>query len=236
VRCCALLSCSDVIFSVHNMCIIGANKWWWWWWWQHTHITTFVRDCPGEPVPEEALTHPPSWSSSNPYQLLPSTTIHSIFFVQITCLAIFLHNLFSCPLWSTSWSGALYLIKISQKLLELLESHHKRSTDHFGNSFIRYIFIVLISDLLYYGVFPALATPLSAISAVAEFPPLILNFDLWPWSSNMTQKGRAKYLSQRSFISKVNLQTHGHTHTGLIVLHRSLNWWVNIRLCKINCF
>jgi len=29
-------------------------------------------------VSEETLTHPPSWSSSNHYQLLPSTTIHSI--------------------------------------------------------------------------------------------------------------------------------------------------------------
>ena len=37
----------------------------------------------------------PSWSSSNLYQLLPSTTIHSILPVQIM---------------STSWSGALHLI------------------------------------------------------------------------------------------------------------------------------
>ena len=37
-------------------------------------------------------------------------SIHSILLVQITCLAIFLHNLFPCPLWSTSWSGALHLI------------------------------------------------------------------------------------------------------------------------------
>ena len=85
--------------------------------WRHLHNTTtttilrpFVRDHPGEPVPEETLTHPPSWSSSNLYQLLPSTTIHSILLVQITCLAIFLHNLFSCPLWSASWFGALHLI------------------------------------------------------------------------------------------------------------------------------
>ena len=66
--------------------------------------------CPGKPVPEESFTHPPSWSSSNLYQLLPSITIHSILPVQIACLAIFLHNLFPCPLWSTSWSGALHLI------------------------------------------------------------------------------------------------------------------------------
>jgi len=44
------------------------------------------------------------------YQLLPSTTIHSILPVQITCLAIFLRNLFPYPLWSTSWSEALHLI------------------------------------------------------------------------------------------------------------------------------
>jgi len=55
------------------------------------------------------LTHPPSWSSSNLYQLLPSTTIHSILLVQMTCMVIFLHNLSPCPLWSTSWSGALHL-------------------------------------------------------------------------------------------------------------------------------
>jgi len=74
-----------------------------------TILRPFVQDYPGEPVPEETLTHPPSWSSSNLY-LLPSNTIHSIILVQIMCLAIFLHNLFPCPLWSTSWSGALHLI------------------------------------------------------------------------------------------------------------------------------
>ena len=40
-----------------------------------TVLWPFVRDYPGEPVPEETLTHPPSSSSSNLYQLLPSTTI-----------------------------------------------------------------------------------------------------------------------------------------------------------------
>jgi len=58
-----------------------------------TVLWPFVRDYPGEPVPEETLTHPPSWSSSNLHQLLPSTTIPSIIPVQITCLAVFLHNL-----------------------------------------------------------------------------------------------------------------------------------------------
>jgi len=78
-----------------------------------TILRPFVRDYPGEPVPEETFTHPPSWSSSNLYQLLPSTMIHSILPVQIACLAIFLHNLSTRPFWSTScscWSGALHLI------------------------------------------------------------------------------------------------------------------------------
>ena len=74
-----------------------------------TVLRPFVRDYPGEPVPEETLTHPPSWSSSSLYHLLPSTTIHSILPVQFTCLAIFLHNLCPCPLLSTSWSGDLHL-------------------------------------------------------------------------------------------------------------------------------
>jgi len=79
---------------------------------QHTRtvLRPFVQDYPGEPVPEETLTHPPFWSSSNLYQLLPFTTIRSILPVEITCLAIFLHNLSPCPLWYTSWSGDLHLI------------------------------------------------------------------------------------------------------------------------------
>ena len=39
----------------------------------------FVRDNPGEPVPEETFTHSHlSWSSLVPYLLHPSTTIHGI--------------------------------------------------------------------------------------------------------------------------------------------------------------
>ena len=75
-----------------------------------TVLWPFVWDYPGELVPEETLTHSPSWSSSNLYQLLPSTTIHSILPVQTMCLAIFLHNLSPCLLWSTSWSAACHLI------------------------------------------------------------------------------------------------------------------------------
>jgi len=80
--------------------------------WHHsaaTSLTTttiilrpFVRDYQSEPVPEETFTHPPSWSSSNLYQLLPSTTIHSILPVQIRAWQSFcttsLHVLFGLPL------------------------------------------------------------------------------------------------------------------------------------------
>jgi len=63
-----------------------------------TVLRPFVQDYPFELVPEETFTHPPSWSSSNLYQLLPSTTIYGIFPVQITCLASFLYNLSPRPL------------------------------------------------------------------------------------------------------------------------------------------
>ena len=84
----------------------------------HKHTTTvlqpFVWDYQGEPVPEETLTHPPSWSSSNLYQLLSSTTIHNILLVQITCLAIFLHNLFPLGLEpSTSYSIHFFTQSVS---------------------------------------------------------------------------------------------------------------------------
>jgi len=76
-----------------------------------TILRPFVRDYPGEPVPEETLTHPPSWSASNLYQLLPSTTIHSILPVQITCLAIFLHNLSTSSSLPGEWLLSHSLIR-----------------------------------------------------------------------------------------------------------------------------
>ena len=76
----------------------------------NNHFIAVCPDYPGEPVPEKKITHRSFSSSSNLYQLLPSTTIHSILLVHIMCLAIFLYNLSPCPLWSTSWSGALHLI------------------------------------------------------------------------------------------------------------------------------
>ena len=71
--------------------------------------------CPGllldKPIPEETFTHShPSWSSDIPYQLPPSTTIHSILLVQVACLTVLFHNLSSGPLWSSPWSGTFYFI------------------------------------------------------------------------------------------------------------------------------
>jgi len=84
-----------------------------------TVLRSYVRDYPGDPVPEETLTQPPSWSS-NLYQLLPSTMIHSILPVQITCLAFFcttsLHVLFGLPLGlepSTSYSILFFTQSLS---------------------------------------------------------------------------------------------------------------------------
>jgi len=90
----------------------------------------FTALCPGLPgwAGTRRNIHPPtislSWSSSNLYQLLPSNTIHSILPVQITCLAIFLHNLSPRPLWSTSWSGALHAPYISSPNQCLLFATH----------------------------------------------------------------------------------------------------------------
>jgi len=47
----------------------------------------FVRDNPGELVPDETFTHSHlSWSSVIPYLIPPSITIHGILPVQLTCM------------------------------------------------------------------------------------------------------------------------------------------------------
>ena len=85
----------------------------------HTHTHTqpfygsldFVRDNPGEMVPEETFTHSHlSWSSIVPYLLHLSNTICGILPVQSTCLKVFFHNLCPSFLWSTSWPGTLHFI------------------------------------------------------------------------------------------------------------------------------
>ena len=52
----------------------------------------------------------PSWSSDILHQLPPFTTIHSILCVQFMCLTVLSDNLSPGPLWSSSWSWALYFI------------------------------------------------------------------------------------------------------------------------------
>ena len=87
----------------------------------HTH-TTFVRDDPGGPVPQEAFAH------SHPTvlcQLPPSTTTHSILRVQFTYLAVLFHNLSSGPLLSlglglSTWhpyiSSPNHIVVVSQHM------------------------------------------------------------------------------------------------------------------------
>ena len=77
---------------------------------QQHHNNRFTAVCPGLPGWASTTTHPPSWSSSSLYQLLPSAAIHSILPVQITCLVVFLHNLCPRPVLCTSWSEALHLL------------------------------------------------------------------------------------------------------------------------------
>ena len=71
----------------------------------------FVRDKPGEPVPEKAFTHSYlSWSSIIPYLFPSSFTIHGILLVQFACLTVFFYNLSPSFLWSTSWPGTHHFI------------------------------------------------------------------------------------------------------------------------------
>jgi len=45
---------------------------------------------------------------NHPYQLSPSTTIHSILPIQSMCFTVFFHNLSPSFLWTTSWPGTLH--------------------------------------------------------------------------------------------------------------------------------
>jgi len=77
--------------------------------------------------------------------------IHSILPVQITCLAIFLHNLSPCPLWSTSWSAALHLIfQISSPNQCLLFATHAHTiaTCFAVVSILYHLFLVFLNSFL----------------------------------------------------------------------------------------
>ena len=73
----------------------------------HTHnrLMAFVQDYPDGPFAQH-----PSWSSDILYQLPPFTAIHSILFVQFTCLTVLFDNFSPGPLWSSSWSWTVYFI------------------------------------------------------------------------------------------------------------------------------
>jgi len=75
----------------------------------HTHTqpfygsVEFVRDNPGEPVPEDRYIYPLTriLFINHPNLLSPSTTIHGILRIQSTCSTVFFHNLSPSFLWST---------------------------------------------------------------------------------------------------------------------------------------
>ena len=117
----------------------------------NNHFTELCPGLPGEPVPEETPTHPPSWSSSDLYQLLQSTTIHSILPVQITCLAIFLHNLSTSSLvYLLVWSPPPHIPYISSPNQCLLFATHAHTiaTCFAVASRLYNLFLVFLNSLL----------------------------------------------------------------------------------------
>ena len=141
----------------------------------HTLIfQPFVWDYPGEPVPKETLTHPPSWSSSNLYQLLPSTTIHSILPVQIVCLAIF----FAQPLSMSSlvyllvWSPPPHIPYMSSPKRFLLFATHAHT--------IATCFAVV--SRLYHLILVFLSTPYLELYLLPQHYTSI-----WPFSSRLAE-------------------------------------------------
>jgi len=97
-----------------------------------TVLRTFVWDYPGEPVPEETLTHPPSWSSSNliSFLHLPWSIAFSLFKLrawQPFCTTSF-HVLFGLPLGlepSTSYSIHFFIHFFTAQASSLLDMLYK---------------------------------------------------------------------------------------------------------------
>jgi len=101
----------------------------------HTHmlsiLQSFVRDYPGGPVPEETFTHSHLKSSSILYQPPPSAKIHSILPAQTTCFTVSLHNLYSSPLRSTSWSRTLnFILRTFLRPIIVFFSQHMPIASH----------------------------------------------------------------------------------------------------------
>ena len=90
----------------------------------------FVRDNPGEPVPEETFTHSHlSWSSIVPYLLYPSTTIHGILPVQSACLTSLFPQFLSkfSLVYLLAWHPPLHTPYISSPNNYLLFTSHART-------------------------------------------------------------------------------------------------------------
>ena len=146
----------------------------------------FVRDYPGEPVPEETFTHPPSWSSSSLYQLLPSTTsttIHSILPVEIMCLVIF----FAQPLSTSSfvyllvWSVLPHIPYISSPSLLFAAHAHTIATKQSNNE-INNLHSVFTAQLQWMECdIPNLNTSMK--NTVCEFRTL-KQLLWWPWKGS----------------------------------------------------
>jgi len=86
----------------------------------------FVRDNPGELVPEETFTHShQSWSSVIPYLLSPSITIHGILPLQFTCVTVFPQSLSKFSLvYLLAWHPPLHTPYISSPNHCLLLAAH----------------------------------------------------------------------------------------------------------------
>ena len=146
-----------------------------------TVLWSYVRDYPGDLVPEETLTQPLSWSS-NLYQLLPSTTIHSILPVQITCLAFFAQLLsMSCLVYLLVWSPPPHVPYISSPINHclLFATHaHTFAACFAVVSILYHLFLVFLSTPYFeLYILPHHYTSIWPFSSLlAEVPPHFLSW------------------------------------------------------------
>jgi len=152
----------------------------------HTHTHTnrfcgsldFVRDNPGEPVPEETFIHSHlSWSSFIPYLLPPSIMSHGILPLQFTYLTVFFHNLSPSFLWSTSWSGTLhFILHTFLHPIIVFFSQHMPTATCFVHPFLCYKYLYTIRSLFTSHPEQLISFAFSSIElATTSFPSRFLN-------------------------------------------------------------
>jgi len=143
-----------------------------------TVLRPFVRDYPGEPVPEETFTHSPSWSLPNLYQLLPSTTIHSILPVQFTCLTLFARPLsMSSLVYLLVWSPPPHIPYISSPNHCLLFAAHAHTIAACFALVPRLYHLFLVSfSTLYLGLYSVL---LSAVCLYFSYATNLCPVDVY---------------------------------------------------------